>query len=67
MNFVNSLTYAQKVLVLTEAVNIPATEGKSAEVLVDQIQQVLGGGKAQGDVRSVSGESVVRGFHLGSC
>lgn len=41
----SSLTYAQKVLVLAKAVNVPATEGKSAKVLVDQIQQVLGRGK----------------------
>jgi hypothetical protein len=65
MNFM--LTYAQKVLVLTQTVKVTATERKGAKVLVDHIQQVLGRRKTQGNVRSVRGESIVRGFHLMAC
>lgn len=55
---------AQKVLVVTEAVEVAAAKGEGAKVLCDGVEEGFGRGDAQRDVRGVGVLCVVRGFHL---
>lgn len=57
-------THPKEVLVLAQPVEVTATEGKSTEVLVDDVQQVLRRRETQGDLAVIRDQSVVRGFHL---
>lgn len=57
-------THPKEVLILAQPVKVTATEGKSTEVLVDDVQQVLRRRETQRNLTVIRDQSVVRGFHL---
>ena len=55
----DQIIQAQQVLLLPQPIQIPATKGNRAEILLDHAEQAAGGGDAERDVGRVGAERVV--------